>query len=679
MKRKSIRTQLILIVSVLAIALIVGISYWNFVASRGTILDERKAELLSTAVRASAQLDRDMYEKIKALERIAFSPIVVRTAEQGRLRAMDAGLIGLSIKEIEKRLSKLRRLEVNPQAERFMRTLMAKDENFAEMFFTERNGINVATTNRTSDAVQRDEKWWLAALRKGFSVGDVQYDESARIYAYPVAVVIPHPETGQPNGVLKCLYNFRDIQDIIHQEVLSGESYFMTLSEDYRIISHPDKSLLHQNMEVAGLRTALAGKGRGYFEAMFENLRTGRMEKSLVCFARSKGYKSFRGLGWTVLSVTPLRQIYAPILRERNRTLGVGFLAVLMISGIVFVVMTKVTRPIEQLETMATAIGRGDMEDRIELPVKNEIGRLAAAFNRMIERLQEWRKTVREQNEELQRKNEDLEHKNRQIVEVNQQMQDFVYIVSHDIRAPLVNIQGFSKRLEGVYRRTTETLKDWSLKAEIEALNGDIGKLVAEMERKVPQAFDFVFKSVKKMDDMTEQLLQFSRIETKAARKEWVNLSEMLEDIVGAMAFQAQEKGIRIVIGDLPTIYGEKSRINQVFSNLLFNAIHYMEEENPEPLIEVGVQDDGRRHTFFVKDNGIGIEEEDQEKIFRMFARVGDRAAEGHGMGLAFVKKIVQKHGGRIWVKSEKGEGATFWFTIEQPAKEQEKVEVEKG
>jgi signal transduction histidine kinase len=116
-------------------------------------------------------------------------------------------------------------------------------------------------------------------------------------------------------------------------------------------------------------------------------------------------------------------------------------------------------------------------------------------------------------------------------------------------------------------------------------------------------------------------------------------------------------------VTNLPDIFCEKERINQVFSNLLSNAVNYI-GENPNPQIEINYQDKGKSFLFCVRDSGIGIEEKNFDKIFQLFKRVGDMDVKGDGMGLAYVKKIIQQHQGEIWVESEKGKGSTFYFTL---------------
>ena len=269
--------------------------------------------------------------------------------------------------------------------------------------------------------------------------------------------------------------------------------------------------------------------------------------------------------------------------------------------------------------------------------------------------------------QELERK---VEERTEELVRANKELEDFTYIVSHDLKAPLVNIQGFSKRLETVCNRVVQELKEIYPEVDGGDLKERLGGLIEEMEKKVPQSLDFIFKGVGRMSSMVEDLLHLSRLSTRPVPRTDVDISELVQEVLGTMRYQIESRGIEVKLGQLPVVYCEGSRIKEVFSNLISNAIMYIGEDNPSPRIEVGYRDEGDHHLFFVRDNGIGISKEDQEKIFRIFTRLGEARPEGHGMGLAFVKKIVERHGGRIWVESEKGKGSTFYFTVSKHLEE---------
>jgi PAS domain S-box-containing protein len=220
----------------------------------------------------------------------------------------------------------------------------------------------------------------------------------------------------------------------------------------------------------------------------------------------------------------------------------------------------------------------------------------------------------------------------------NAELERFVYTVSHDLKSPLVTIVGFLGYLEDDFQA-----------GNIEALHKD-------MER--------VYKAAFKMQDLLRDLLDLSRIGRMMNPPELVSFDELVNEALELTEGRLHERGVSVHIAShLPNVYGDAKRFLELVQNLLDNAAKYMGEQ-PEPLIEIG--HDGFENgnpVFFVRDNGIGIAREHHEQIFGLFNKL-DPNVEGTGVGLALVKRIVEFHGGRIWVESEAGKGATFWFTL---------------
>jgi PAS domain S-box-containing protein len=271
---------------------------------------------------------------------------------------------------------------------------------------------------------------------------------------------------------------------------------------------------------------------------------------------------------------------------------------------------------------------------------------------------------------ERKRAEEEVKNKNLQLQRINKELEDFTYIVSHDLKSPLVNLQGFSARLSETCKETKKELEELSRlcqKLDGKEAEEKIKEILENLENNVPLSLEFIKKSISKMDALIKSILDLSRISTRRKPLECVDLNLMLKDIINALEYQIQEKNIQVKTLELPQVYCEKERINQVFSNLLSNAINYI-GENPRPKIEVGYEDKRESYQFYVKDNGIGIEEKHFNKIFQLFKRVGEVEVKGDGMGLAYVKKIIQQHQGEIWVESKKYQGSTFYFTL--PKKE---------
>jgi signal transduction histidine kinase len=173
--------------------------------------------------------------------------------------------------------------------------------------------------------------------------------------------------------------------------------------------------------------------------------------------------------------------------------------------------------------------------------------------------------------------------------------------------------------------------------------------------------------AARKMEMLINDLLELSRVGRLNEVKTQFPFTELAEDAIQLLQPRIRENGVQITIGkNLPRVYGERKRLAQVMENLLSNAIKYIGTKNPSPYIEIGAVHQDPEVVFFIRDNGIGIEKTYFEKIFEVFQRlpIAKKFGEGTGVGLAIVKRIIEYHGGRIWLESEPGKGTTFYFTL---------------
>jgi PAS domain S-box-containing protein len=220
----------------------------------------------------------------------------------------------------------------------------------------------------------------------------------------------------------------------------------------------------------------------------------------------------------------------------------------------------------------------------------------------------------------------------------NRELEDFTYVVSHDLKEPLRGIEAFSGFL----------LEDYA------------DKLDEQGQKYVSVLRD----SAMQMNALIEDLLQLSRIGRTPEEHATVSVESLLEDVRRDLQFALGDKKVDFRIQpELPTITCEPSRLKQVFENLISNAIKF--NDKPEPVVEIACDEDEGSYTFSVRDNGMGIDEKYHDKVFRIFQRLGTQEEhEGTGAGLTICKKIVEAHGGRIWLESKVGQGSTFSFSI---------------
>ena len=325
-----------------------------------------------------------------------------------------------------------------------------------------------------------------------------------------------------------------------------------------------------------------------------------------------------------------------------------AYLVVGAVGAMILATVTLVrimVRPIGRLAIAAGEVAHGDFDHLVEVKSKDEIGELAEAFNRMMIDLKISREALQHQLEAEERIAGKLARKTEELSRSNEALDAFMYTVSHDLKAPVVSLQGFSSLLmKGYEDRLDES-----------------GKMYV----------DRIQKNSERMGTLIDHLLELSRIGRMEKQQEMVDISTVVSDVADELAAQLCEKGTRLVVKDeMPTLLCDRIRTSQIFANLISNASKFMGEDNEDPTIEVGHDDQGDCYTFYVKDNGIGINEEYHEKIFQIFQRLGDVETEGTGVGLAIVKKIVESLGGRTWVDSAEGKGTTMRFTI--PKSDQE-------
>lgn len=251
-----------------------------------------------------------------------------------------------------------------------------------------------------------------------------------------------------------------------------------------------------------------------------------------------------------------------------------------------------------------------------------------------------WRTArIRRRAEELEQQ---VTERTRQLVEKAEELEAFVYTISHDLKAPVISLQGLASLLQA-------------------ELGGNLSPNAAfYLER--------IQANAEQMQRLIAELLELSRIGRLREPRRSVPMRELVEEVLAELHGQIELKQARIRIADtLPTVIGERMRLRQVWANLISNALRFSRPEVP-PEIEIGAREEQKGIVaFFVRDNGIGIAPEHQEKVFEIFYRVAGKYHddEGTGVGLAIVKRIVQAHGGRVWVESEGlGKGSTFWFTL---------------
>ncbi len=253
--------------------------------------------------------------------------------------------------------------------------------------------------------------------------------------------------------------------------------------------------------------------------------------------------------------------------------------------------------------------------------------------------------TLRQHTIELKARNEELER--------------FTYVASHNLRTPLVNLQGFASELHDAFEAMMITII-----AASPHLNEEQRQTLTTLQRDVPEALNFIDLSVADLAHLTNALSKLSRLGRYDLALGPVDTYTLVQEILSTLSPQIAEHQVKVTVNPLPRrVIADRGAMKHIMKNLLNNALHYLVPGRPGE-IEITTESNRAETTFHIRDNGRGIAEEDMHKVFAPFRRAGESNVQGEGMGLVYAQTLVRRHGGRIWCESKVDIGTTFTFTI---------------
>lgn len=644
-------------------ALVAVIGYVSLYISQAALEQHIKESFVSLAVETLDKIDRHIYSKIETFQEYSKDLMLQQSLLESNqeFEKLDDRHAYIATKDEEWVSSQ--KTATTPFMQELMNNILSLELRekigfyekkygyrvFGEVFITNKYGANVSQTGKTSDYRQDDEVWWQKARENSLYIRDVQYDESAGIYSTDIGIRIDDKD-GNFIGVIKVVLNIEEAINIIrsikpseqypsrHFKLLNKDAmliYSTKTERDFEIFKDVSDERFFKNIE----------KDNGFFISSEAD-----EEEELFAYAYSKGYKDFNGLGWILIVEHEAGEIFTPVNRLKNILFATSFIITLFALLTGALISHSILKPIRKLMTATVRIGKGQLDSKVEVKSKDEIGVLAASFNRMTDELKESTTSVENLNREMEARKKTEEALKKAYKELKEKERELVQAekmaalgtvsagMAHEINNPLMGIMLLVQNLASQKRE--------------------------EKEQKV---LSFIDNGLKRIEGVVSKLLAFSRKEKLILRNESIN--NIIEETIPFVSHEFTSNDIELVKEygkDLPDLEVSANAMQQVFMNILLNAKDSVLDSGSKKItIATYMENDVVK--IKVKDEGCGIKKEDLKKVFDPFFTT-KAVGKGLGMGMSIVRNIIEQHGGKISINSEQKKGTEVIISLPHPA-----------
>lgn len=596
-----------------------------YISGRQTIQTQAINHLYSTNILKQAELDAWLHEKTAFLELAANSHYVKSRFPENMLLNGELHQLGLEEK------NQLRRDFFAPYL---------KNGGFFELFIMEpeKGSVIVSSDQNQEGKVKKDQPFFKEGKSRTH-IQNVYYSMSIREPAITISAPLKSLD-GKIIGVLAARVDISTLSKIISRRSsrLKTEDTYLVNKFNF-FITEPlfgEDYALKKTIHTEGVALALE-KSEG--------------------FAFYKDYRGIPVIGayrWVpdkelaIITEVDQSEAYAPIYRLR-KTIALFGLVIAFTSAFLGLIFARtITLPLAKLAESAGVMGKGDLETEILTSAKGEIGSLARSLNQMRKELKETLVSKDRLIKEAARRKAAMADLERS----NQELEQFAYVASHDLQEPLRMVASYTQLLAQRYE--------------------------GQLDEKANKYIGYIVEGATRMQQLVNDLLQLSRVGTRGAPFEPTDCNEVVQQVLKSLKRTIAETKAGIVVDDLPVVQADAIQLGQVFQNLIANALKFRGDD--PPAVRISAKKNETAWTFQVQDNGIGIDPSFHDRIFIIFQRLHERGKyEGTGIGLAIVKKIVERHGGRIWIESQEGKGASFFFSIPEKGQDKEHIHGQQG
>ena len=605
----NLRSRILLLFVLLAIVPVVIVGFLAYYTGRQSIEQVEINHLVSTNLMKSSELTRWIEGNQQRIEELAQRPLMVQysatmVTSDPADPSYDQARLSLEADHLSPR--------VKPVG------------GFIEMSVI---GPGSGVILASSDDMQEGKYY---ANQRFFAEGKTHTYTQGVFYSLPLqqtTMIVSTPISDRRENLVAVLAGRLDLRDL--SLIMSAQSGLSQSEKTYLVnksnffVTEPgsgEEYALKKTVRTEGVQAGLSGSAGVAFYEDYRNIPV------------IGAYKWLPEYNMCLITEVDQAEAYAPVNSMAVTMVTIVSLLTLIVVAAGFLLARTITQPLARLVAGAAEIGRhGHLDQKVGTEDRDEIGELSRAFDRMATELKETTVSI----DDLERR---IHERTAQLEAANRELEAFTYSVSHDLRAPLRAIDGYTRIL----------LDDYQPLLDAE------GKRVCSV----------ISDGAHKMSDLIDDLLAFSRMGRSALNPSKIDMETLVKTIFQELTTAQSRKRIDFQVDTVRPAVGDPALLRQVWVNLLSNAIKFSSRQK-HAVIRVKGENGENETVYSVKDNGVGFDMQYAGKLFGVFQRLHSvREFEGNGVGLALVQRVILRHGGRVWAEGEVGKGAIFYFTL---------------